>query len=322
MLVGLERVSAGGRLADAAARLSGRTQALVVTHMWGRPVDLAAARAFADQHGLGLVEDCSHAHGVRWHGEPVGNRADVAVFSLGTTKMVTGGQAGAFVTRDTGIYERAIAFGQPKNRVLRRVSDPQLRQLALSGVGNNLRPSPVAAVLAADHLRRLTTTTTVKNANIAKLSAILARFPDLQTLPVGAARSNGTLYKFHCRWNGDQAELPKLASRLRGAGMRVRLPAQPLHTLPLFHDAEVAALAGGDEVRRRPLANPSDFPATDEFLTGLLEFDTRDLYDPADDRFRVWDARLDPRPRRCPELRCSVQVEDRTGLRLWNERDF
>jgi uncharacterized membrane protein YjjP (DUF1212 family) len=29
-----------------------------------------------------------------------------------------------------------------------------------------------------------------------------------------------------------------------------------------------------------------------------------------------------PRPRRCPGLRCSVQVEDRTRLELWDERDF
>jgi hypothetical protein len=31
---------------------------------------------------------------------------------------------------------------------------------------------------------------------------------------------------------------------------------------------------------------------------------------------------LNPRPRRCSGLRCSVQVEDRTGLELWGERDF
>ncbi|MEV0811258.1 helix-turn-helix domain-containing protein, partial [Micromonospora sp. NPDC050200] len=28
-----------------------------------------------------------------------------------------------------------------------------------------------------------------------------------------------------------------------------------------------------------------------------------------------------PRPRRCSGLRCSVQVEDRAGLELWDERD-
>ncbi|MEV0810025.1 cyclic nucleotide-binding domain-containing protein, partial [Micromonospora sp. NPDC050200] len=33
------------------------------------------------------------------------------------------------------------------------------------------------------------------------------------------------------------------------------------------------------------------------------------------------DAAMEARPRRCSGLRCSVQVEDRAGLELWDERD-
>jgi dTDP-4-amino-4,6-dideoxygalactose transaminase len=279
-------------LADAAARLTSRTQALVITHVWGRPVDLRAARTFAARHSLALVEDCSHAHGVRWRSEPVGTVGDVAVFSLGTTKMVTGGQAGAFVVRNDEIYERALSWGQPKNRVLRRIRDPRLRGLARAGTGNNLRPSPIAAILVADHLHRLPETTTMKNSNLERFAAALAAVPGLAPLPVADDRSHGTLYKFHCRWTGMPAQLPTVISRLREVGMRVRRPAEPLHRLPLFTDADLPALIAPDLRSRTPLAGKADFPATDRFLDGLLEFDTRDLYQPAGDRIATWSARL------------------------------
>lgn len=292
VLCDTDSATGGIDIADAAARLTPRTQAIVVTHVWGRPVNLAAVRSFANRHGLALVEDCSHAHGVHWRSKPVGSTADVAVFSLGTTKMVTGGQAGAFVTGRHDVYERALTWGQPKSRVLRRVANPDLRKLARSGTGHNLRPSPIAAILVADHLRRLPETTRVKNANLERFAALLAAVPGLTPLPVGEDRSHGTLYKFHCRWDGEPVKLPAVMSRLKAAGIRVRHPAAPLHRIPLFTEAELPTLIVSGFDGRTPLGAPGTFPATDRFLDRLLEFDTRDLYEPADERIATWSARL------------------------------
>src|SRR5437868_12792314 len=113
-----DAATGGIDLEDAGLRVTGRTEALVVTHMWGRPVPLDAARALTDRHGLALVEDCSHAHGTRYWDQPVGSMADAAVWSLGTTKMATGGTCGVLATRDHALFERAVVFGQPKHRAL------------------------------------------------------------------------------------------------------------------------------------------------------------------------------------------------------------
>jgi hypothetical protein len=113
----------------------------------------------------------------------------------------------------------------------------------------------------------------VKNANLAALGRLCADLlPDLTPLPVAADRTAGTLYKFHCRWSGDPTALPAVVDALAAVGMRVRRPVPGLHRTPMFR-------ADG-------------YGATDAFLAELVEFDTRDLYEPADDLVAGWAAAL------------------------------
>lgn len=268
-------------LKDAAGRVSARTRAVVATHMWGRPVP--GLRAFADRHQLALVEDCSHAHGARLEGEPVGARADVAVWSLGTTKLVSGGMLGALATPHEDLFERALAFGQPKHRRSGIGSTP-LRDVAESGVGTNLRPSPVAALLAADHLDRLDQILSLKNARQAAVEKVLGRLPGLAPLPRAKGHDDGALYKWHWQ-QADERVLPLLA----GSGLRVRRPAPGLHTLPLFNDPGLARSVL-PIAPRVPVAGP--YPATDAFLADLIEVDTREVYDPGHDPVPAYDRAL------------------------------
>jgi dTDP-4-amino-4,6-dideoxygalactose transaminase len=68
-------------LDDVAARLGPRVKALVVTHYFGFPQDLARLRAFCDAHALALVEDCAHCFFGEHAGRPVGSFGDYAIAS-------------------------------------------------------------------------------------------------------------------------------------------------------------------------------------------------------------------------------------------------
>ena len=43
------------------ARITSRTKAVVVVHVWGNPADMDAIMAIAGRHGIQVLEDCSHA---------------------------------------------------------------------------------------------------------------------------------------------------------------------------------------------------------------------------------------------------------------------
>lgn len=77
------RVLADGRadLDDIAGKITGRSRVLVVVNYFGFPQDLAAIRAFCDDRGLLMLEDCAHAFFGESAGKPFGSHGDYAIAS-------------------------------------------------------------------------------------------------------------------------------------------------------------------------------------------------------------------------------------------------
>jgi dTDP-4-amino-4,6-dideoxygalactose transaminase len=88
-------------LADAKARCTPRTKAVIVMHYAGYLVDLTAWRAFADAHQLILIEDAAHAPAI---GE-VGRWGDASAFSFFTNKNMTTAEGGIVLARAASVLE-------------------------------------------------------------------------------------------------------------------------------------------------------------------------------------------------------------------------
>ncbi|MCK6403038.1 MAG: DegT/DnrJ/EryC1/StrS family aminotransferase [Sphaerotilus natans subsp. sulfidivorans] len=82
------------------ACISPRTRAIVVVHYAGYPARLDALRELADRHGLSLIEDCAHALGARFGGQPIGTIGDFAIFSFQAIKHMTTVDGGVLTMRD------------------------------------------------------------------------------------------------------------------------------------------------------------------------------------------------------------------------------
>ncbi|MEU3855754.1 DegT/DnrJ/EryC1/StrS family aminotransferase, partial [Streptomyces sp. NPDC029554] len=278
VLCDTDPATGGIDLDDAACRITKRTAALAVTHLFGRPVPADPLRRFCNQHHLALVEDCSHAHGATWRGRPVGTSADVAIFSCGTWKMCSGGKAGLLATPDRAVWERAHVLAQPKHRALARVRDTRLRALAQSGVGHNRRATP-----RGRPGRGSPAPPGAHGGHEERAPAGRGGTPGPAPARAGAAarsgRTAGALYKLHwCLTDGPPPH--EVVTALRAAGVKAWLPAQPLHQLPPFTDPDLATLL---DLPRPAQAAPDSFPGTSRFLADLVEIDTRDLYEPLPD---------------------------------------
>jgi dTDP-4-amino-4,6-dideoxygalactose transaminase len=89
-------------------RVTKRSKAIVVVHLYGHPADMQAISEGARRHRLKILEDCAQAHGARHGGRLVGTWGDAAAFSFYPTKNLGAlGDAGALLTRDAAIAERA-----------------------------------------------------------------------------------------------------------------------------------------------------------------------------------------------------------------------
>lgn len=81
-------------------KLTERTRALVPVHFAGRPCEMDALLAIAEEHQLAIVEDCAHAIETRYHGRSAGTFGTFGCFSFYVTKNIVTGEGGMIVTSD------------------------------------------------------------------------------------------------------------------------------------------------------------------------------------------------------------------------------
>jgi len=210
--------------------LSPRTKAISVTHLFGLPLKMTEIASLAERENLLLVEDCSHAHASTIDGKSVGMHGDGAVYSIGSSKMVSGGHGGIMVTRHARVRDAALLIGHFKPRTRTDLLDPELRPHAEFALGGNLRLSPLAAALALDHVRCLDRLRTAKLANVSVLDEAVAG--RLWPFAASGERVNGTHFDIVYALPPDQgaAERDRLIERLVAAGVPARAPAtRPLN---------------------------------------------------------------------------------------------
>ncbi|GAA3570761.1 DegT/DnrJ/EryC1/StrS family aminotransferase [Streptomyces osmaniensis] len=215
-----------------ASRITERTRGIAVTHLYGHPCDMPAIVRLARDKGLFLVEDCSHAHGAHDSSRRVGTWGDAAVFSVGARKPVSGGHGGVLLTDRADVFETACLSSASQQRSFASVRDPQRRAVSDTGLGGNLRMSPVAAVLAHAHLRQLDQLIEQKKANCEQLVRELAALPGLSAVIPRPGTDAGGRFGLHMVYDAAEAGLPRaeMIARLRERELRIgSAQTSPLH---------------------------------------------------------------------------------------------
>lgn len=142
------------------AALTPRSRAILVPHLYGQPADMTAITAFADTHGLVVIEDGSQAHGARHRGRRVGAFGVAGGFSTNGVKPLATTEGGYMVTHQADVYWNATISGQHAGRgeLIGRASEPGFPD-ELRGYIDTLvytyRPNLVTALLTLDRLPHL-----------------------------------------------------------------------------------------------------------------------------------------------------------------------
>jgi dTDP-4-amino-4,6-dideoxygalactose transaminase len=77
-------------------RISSRTKAIIVPHMFGNPAELDPLLELR----VPVIEDCAQSLGAEYKSRRVGSLAELSVFSFYATKMITTGEGGMILTDD------------------------------------------------------------------------------------------------------------------------------------------------------------------------------------------------------------------------------
>ena len=90
------------------SHITDKTKAVVAVDYTGQAVKADEIRAICDEYGLVFIEDAAHSIGTKYKDRYVGNIADMTCFSFHPVKTVTGGEGGAILTNDEGLYRKLM----------------------------------------------------------------------------------------------------------------------------------------------------------------------------------------------------------------------
>lgn len=88
------------------AAITSKTTAILATHVFGNPCDVAAIENIAKKHNLKVIYDAAHCFGVKYNNQSVFNFGDVSTCSFHATKLFHTGEGGAMFCNDADTYHQ------------------------------------------------------------------------------------------------------------------------------------------------------------------------------------------------------------------------
>jgi len=97
---------------DLKAKITSKTRGIIPVHFAGRPCRIHEILEIAEDHGLWVMDDCSHAHGSTYNGKKIGSFFQRSCFSLHPVKPLAslGGGIITFNERNPHLKERLEAM--------------------------------------------------------------------------------------------------------------------------------------------------------------------------------------------------------------------
>jgi len=154
------------------AKITSRTKAIMVVHIYGLPVDMTPVLALADKYGLQVIEDAAEMHGQTYKGLKCGSFGNISTFSFYPNKHITTGEGGMLLTNDEQIAQRC--------RSLRNLCFQPQKRFVHEELGWNMRMSNLQAAIGVAQLERLDEFVARKRRMGQRYTELLADIPGIQ----------------------------------------------------------------------------------------------------------------------------------------------
>lgn len=213
-------------LADAAKRITPKTTAIAVTHLYGCPVDIEATQALAKKHNLKVIYDAAQSHLATYKGQGIGAFGDAVTYSFYATKNFATGEGGLISCNDDGLARQI--------KLLR--SHGETEKYLHEQVGYNYRMNDITGAIGCSRLDRLEAETKLRQANAARYDAMIDGIPAL-TKPITTANGTSVFHLYVVKLNLDKVRCTRdefcAALGKEGVPTAVHYP-RPLTRQPAF----------------------------------------------------------------------------------------
>lgn len=90
--------------------ITGKTQAILPTHVYGFPCNYLKIKKLAEKHNLKIIYDGAHSFGVKINNQSVLNFGDISTVSFHATKLFHTIEGGAIITNDDKLAEKIFLY--------------------------------------------------------------------------------------------------------------------------------------------------------------------------------------------------------------------
>ena len=249
-------------VAQIEARITPRTKAIMVVHIFGLPVDMDPLLVLARKYGLKVIEDAAEMHGQTYKGKPCGSFGDISTFSFYPNKHITTGEGGMIVTDDPILAEKC--------RSLRNLCFKPEQRFVHDELGWNFRMTNLQAALGVAQLERLDEFVQIKRRMGARYTELLTGAQGIQ-LPLAQTDYGDNIYWVYGMVLDDSVpfDAKEAITRLHKLGIGTRPFFWPMHEQPVFR--KMGLFVGesypvAERIARRGFYIPSGMALTDEQL--------------------------------------------------------
>ncbi len=185
-------------------RLTPRTKAIIVVHIFGQPADMDPIMALAEEHRLVVIEDCAQAPFATYKGHPVGSLGHMGVFSLNYHKHIHTGEGGVLTTDREDYAEKVQLIRNHAEAVVERKGVSDL----INMIGFNFRLGEIEAAIGRQQLRKGPALIEQRKRNVKYLERQLSGLRAVRAPRIGAAGDH-VYYGHALCYDKDQAGVPR-----------------------------------------------------------------------------------------------------------------
>ena len=210
-----------------AEKITARTKAIMVVHIYGLPVDMVPLLELARHHGLNVIEDAAQMHGQTYQGKPCGSFGDISTFSFYPNKHVTTGEGGMLVCDDPELAERC--------RGLRNLCFQPKKRFVHEELGWNYRMTNLQAAVGLAQLERIDDFVCIKREMGRRYTELLSGLPALER-PISKNKYAENIYWVYGVVLKDTVpfDAEEAMKRLAVVGVGTRPFFWPMHEQPVF----------------------------------------------------------------------------------------
>lgn len=215
------------RVEDVKSKITSKTKAIMIVHVFGLTVDVEPIIALAKKYGIKIIEDAAEVHGQEYNGKKCGSFGDISIFSFYPNKQITTGEGGMVLCGNKELDKRVksfrnLCFGE--NRFIHEE------------LGYNYRMTNMQAAIGVAQLERIDDIVEKKRW-IGETYSELLKDIDLIELPLRKTEYCENIYWVYAITLKDEClnTAKEVMRELREYGIGTRPFFYPMHKQPVFH---------------------------------------------------------------------------------------